>query len=443
MKKLILLLFIPIVFTCSSDSSDGDSDNNNPCPNQPQLTTLEVSNIIYDENTDLVSATFSGEIQNIQLGANCETFSITNQGFAYSTNIQPTTSDNVVNANGENASANVSDLIPETTYYVRAYLTNTLGTFYGNEVSFTTPADPNNPLYLDTNGVTIKAKEWAEVGMTGVVDGITYTIVDREMLDVIIYEGFDLNNNQFINDVTKVCTSKITDMEFLFATYPFNQDISNWDVSNVDTMRGLFQMTPFNQDISNWDISNVTDMELMFASSIFNQDISNWDVSNVTDMSYMFTGIIEGFPFTGSAFNQDISNWDVSNVTEMNGMFSGNESFNQNIGNWDVSNVIDMSYMFQYSQFNQDIGNWNVSNVFNMERMFFSANYFNQDISNWDVGNVIDMSYMFDSTNSFNQPIGDWNVSNVTYCNSFCYNTPNWTLPKPDFTNCSDALGCD
>ena len=131
MKKLILLLLIPLVFTCSSDSSDGDSDNNNPCPNQPQLTTLEVSNIIYDENTDLVSATFSGEIQNIQLGANCETFSITNQGFVYSTNIQLTTIDNVVNANGENASANVFDLMPETTYYVRTYLTTTLGTFYG------------------------------------------------------------------------------------------------------------------------------------------------------------------------------------------------------------------------------------------------------------------------------------------------------------------------
>jgi hypothetical protein len=24
----------------------------------------------------------------------------------------------------------------------------------------------------------------------------------------------------------------------------------------------------------------------------------------------------------------------------------------------------------------------------------------------------------------------------VTECNSFSYNTPNWTLPKPNFTNC-------
>ena len=128
---LAFLTMCLLVFACSGGDG-GSDDSNNPCPNQPQLTTLEVSNISIDENTDLASATFSGEIQNIQLGANCETFSITNQGFVYSTNVQPTTSDNVVNANGENASANVSDLMPETTYYVRAYLTNTLGTFYGN-----------------------------------------------------------------------------------------------------------------------------------------------------------------------------------------------------------------------------------------------------------------------------------------------------------------------
>jgi len=135
MKKLILLLFIPLVFACGG--SDGGSDS--PCPNQPQLTTLEVSDIGIDENTDLVSATFSGEIQNIQLGSNCETFSIINQGFVYSSNIYPTTNDNVVNTDTENPSVDISDLLPATTYYLRTYLTNTLGTFYGNEVSFTTP----------------------------------------------------------------------------------------------------------------------------------------------------------------------------------------------------------------------------------------------------------------------------------------------------------------
>ena len=137
MKKLILLLFIPIVFGCSSESSE--DHHTDPCPDEPQLTTYEISNISIDENTDFVSATFEGEILNIELGANCEAFSVSNQGFVYSTNVSPTTNDNVVNINSENPSVNISDLLPATTYYVRTYLTNTLGTFYGNEVNFTTP----------------------------------------------------------------------------------------------------------------------------------------------------------------------------------------------------------------------------------------------------------------------------------------------------------------
>ena len=98
-----------------------------------------MTDISVDAVTDLASATFSGEIQNIQLGDNCETFSITNQGFVYSTSIQPTIEDNVVNANGESVAVSLDGLAVETTYYVRTFITNVLGTFYGNEVLFTTP----------------------------------------------------------------------------------------------------------------------------------------------------------------------------------------------------------------------------------------------------------------------------------------------------------------
>ena len=162
MKKLILLLFIPLVFTCSSDSSDDSSDDSSPCPNQPQLTTYEVSDISVDAVTYLASATLSGEILNIQLGDNCETFSVTNQGFVYSINIQPTISDNVVNANGENIYVNLNNLFPETTYYVRTYITNALGTFYGNEVNFTTPESEtivNEEEIITTMIVTLTAND--------------------------------------------------------------------------------------------------------------------------------------------------------------------------------------------------------------------------------------------------------------------------------------------
>jgi surface protein len=45
------------------------------------------------------------------------------------------------------------------------------------------------------------------------------------------------------------------------------------------------------------------------------------------------------------------------------------------------------------------------------------------------------MYRMFNSS-EFNQDLSSWNVSNVTQCNSFSDSNYQWTLPKPNFTNC-------
>ena len=207
---------------------------------------------------------------------------------------------------------------------------------------------PENPLYLDSNGVTIKCYDWAKVGDTGEINGITYMIVDNA--NVVRHDI----------DLSKICTTKVTDMSFLFSpqktpnNFSFNGDISSWDVSNVTDMSGMFGRAEFNQDISFWDVSNVGDMRVMFFQSLFNQDIGVWNVSNVYDMGSMFSD---------SQFNQDISSWDVSSVTHMDGMFS-------------------------YSLFNQDLGGWD--------------------------------------------------VVNVTVCSSFSETNPQWVLPKPNFTNCTE-----
>ena len=284
-----------------------------------------------------------------------------------------------------------------------------------NNTRIGVPVDANgvmlNPVYLDENGVTIKSKLWGIVGDVGEINGVQYTIADSSY----IYSWLDADRN-----LNELCTSLITDMRSLFGVSDsgrnqFNGDISNWDVSKVTNMAGMFTNSVFNGDISNWDVSNVTTMEGMFKFSDFNQDIGGWDVSSVTNMSSMFRGSFET-DFI-NPFNQDISNWDVSNVTNMARMFQWGD-FNQDIGGWDVSSVNDMSSMFRGSfeagflnPFNQDISNWDVSNVTNMARMFMQSD-FNKDLSGWDVGNVTDCEYVF-------------------------FSAINWTLPKPNFTNCT------
>ena len=184
-----------------------------------------------------------------------------------------------------------------------------IGIFYGNEVSFVTSENNDcDVVYLDDNGVTIKAYPCANIGDIGTIDGVEYTVVDNEML-------FQMRGDfgQIITaDFTKLCTTRVTNMSGLFLCYEeFNQPIGNWDISNVTDTSLMFYgecaFHLFNQNISHWDVSNVNDMNAMFFNGYFNQNISQWDVSNVTDMYSMFN--------YAYSFNQDLSNWDVENVT--------------------------------------------------------------------------------------------------------------------------------
>ena len=169
---------------------------------------------------------------------------------------------------------------------------------FGITYTVSKASSPPNPVYLDANGITIKAHKWAKIGDQGTIDDVLYTIVDKDSLLVMIEKGY------FVN---RVCTSLMTDMSRLFhKRTAFNQDISNWDVSNVDNMHSMFQYAEsFNQPIGGWDISNVKYMSLMFANaSSFNQDLSSWNVSNVKKMGGMFYG--------ASSFNQSLDSWDMS-----------------------------------------------------------------------------------------------------------------------------------
>tara|TARA_B100000963_G_scaffold360449_1_gene391379 strand:- start:1036 stop:2079 length:1044 start_codon:yes stop_codon:yes gene_type:complete len=345
MKKLLLLSAL-LIFACTDD--DG-----NPCVYQPTLTTEAVTNITE------TSATLNGTID--VYSQNCDTVENILQGFVYSTSSEPTIDDDIVNIDGTSITESLTSLEPNTTYYVRVFLVRPLiGVFYGNEVSFVTeeniePIDCD-VVYLDDNGVTIKAYPCAEIGDVGTVNGVEYTVVDNNML----YEMRGEFGQIITTDFTRLCTTRVTDMYNLFLCYEeFNQPIGNWDVSNVTNMSGMFYGE--------------------CASHLFNQNISQWNVSNVTNMQAMF--------------------------------FNG--YFNQPIGNWNVSNVADMTYMFQ------------------------NAYTFNQDIADWDVSNVTDMSYMFLGADAFNQDLSLWNVEGVLNCVDFSTDTPQWTLPQPNFTNCN------
>ena len=245
-----------------------------------------------------------------------------------------------------------------------------------------------NVVYLADNGITIKACEDANVGDMGVIDGVTYTVVNDAMLRDMVANG---------EDVTKVATTKVTDMSQLFKdAISFNQSIGNWDVYNVETFAYMFWgATSFNQPIGDWGFGYCENFKGMFhEATSFNQDISSWVVGSYapgvqsrTDVSFMF--------WNATSFNQDISSWPVLRINKMHGMFWGATSFNQPLGNWNLRGQQGL-----------------YDGVYDVRKMFKNATSFNQDLSSWD-------------------------TSNVDYCEEFSYGATSWTLPKPNFS-CND-----
>lgn len=340
------------------------------------------------------------------------------------------------------------------------------------------------PIYLDENGVTVKARENAVVGATYELDGVEYLVVDEEMLR---YMAVDWRNN----DLSKVVTTRVTNMNGLFYVaadglngwddglvqfneeYPmyegleddhfaeFNQDLSSWDVSNVEYFFTTFMLaSSFNSDISKWDlssakyirsmfnvaeefnqpigiwnISNVISTARMFrGAKSFDQELGSWDVSNVKSMYGMFEAQAyddpndpNGWIWIAPPFNKYIGNWDTSNVENMGIMFYNNSSFQQDLNSWDTSSVTDMSSMFRNSTYNGNISNWNVANVETMSFMFYESEFVG-DLSQWNTSSLIYMRQIFagseNKSTNFNSDISGWNVSNVEdMLGSFYYNT--------------------
>jgi uncharacterized protein (TIGR02145 family) len=96
--------------------------------NLATLSTLPIG------NTTGTSATSGGNITN-DGGTN-----ITQRGVVWGTSQNPTTANNLTtNGSGTGSfTSSLSGLTANTTYYVRAYATNSAGTAYGNELNFTT-----------------------------------------------------------------------------------------------------------------------------------------------------------------------------------------------------------------------------------------------------------------------------------------------------------------
>ena len=120
MKKLSLFLvaIVCVLVSCKPD----------PEPEKPTVMTKSVE--------DVTETTVHCLYEIVSIGS-CEY--LESSGVCWGTSQNPTINDNY--KEGYYGSCIIYDLSPNTTYYVRAYATNVVGTSYGEEICFTTRKD--------------------------------------------------------------------------------------------------------------------------------------------------------------------------------------------------------------------------------------------------------------------------------------------------------------
>ena len=96
------------------------------------ISAPNVTRIVVSEATALSqsSASVSISIPNVAGGA------VTSKGVCWSTSVNPTTANSSIITG--NSSVSITGLTGGTTYYVRSFVTNNLGTVYSKQISFTT-----------------------------------------------------------------------------------------------------------------------------------------------------------------------------------------------------------------------------------------------------------------------------------------------------------------
>ena len=191
--------------------------------------------------------------------------------------------------------------------------------------------------------------------------------------------------------------------------------------SNETNMKGLFAYcTNSELDLTKLDTSKVTDMSYMFNDCTSQININGWDTSKVTKTDYMFQ------KFTNNNKYLDLSVLDFSNVTSASGMFDS-----CNIDYVDIRNTNLNLAKLKELPFRSvkgtvlDLSNYDITGLTSTYYLGYFCYCPTIDLTNWKTTEVTNMKQTFYYGSSIEKIImPDWDMTNVTTANAtnFFYN---------------------
>jgi hypothetical protein len=306
----------------------------------PTVTTDDVSSISF------TSASGGGNVASDGKAA------VTARGVCWSTSENPTIDDNhTTDGSGTGSfSSSLTNLTPNTVYFVRAYATNSVGTAYGNEVSFET-LDPT---------ITITSPNGGESWVVGTAHNITWT---SEGVEGNIKIEYSANNG---DNYTVIIDSTEND-----GTYPWtvpdavsNQclvRVSETDGSPADTSEAVFTILP-----SSITVTSPNGGE-------------NWEVNSQQSITWTSTGTVGYVKIEYSTNNGQ--NWtEIAASTENDGSYP-----------WTVPNAVSNQCLIRVSETDGSPADTSdaVFTIFPPSLTVTSPN----GGENWDMGAVYDITW--------------------------------------------------
>ena len=243
-----------------------------------ELSTIKTTLVT---GIDSTSAICGGEI------TNQGTSEITKRGVCWNINISNPTIFNSKTSEGAGAgsfTSNLTGLVPGTKYYVRAYATNSEGTVYGNEFSFTTKNTYDNEIVKDIDGN--------------------------------IYHTIKIGTQTWM--VENLNTTRYRNGDSIYTTYPSNKDITGETSPKYQwTYNGNDENTNVYGRLYTW---YTLDDERYIAPE-------GWHVPTIDELTVLQNYLIEnGYNFDGTIKGNKIAkslastyNWESNTLTGMIG----------------------------------------------------------------------------------------------------------------------------